>query len=162
MKITANFDDFELAGNGEKWENIPKAHQNELIFIAKNILQPARELLGTAIHISSGYRSQKHNQAVGGASKSQHCFGKALDIYVSNLTGLALFEFMIKNYGSKLGGIGLYSNELIQSKFIHIDTRDKKNSKEIISWYYNASGQYISPTTFMKSLASKHGYKLIG
>ena len=69
---------------------------------------------------------------------------------------------MIKNYGSKLGGIGLYSNELIQSKFIHIDTRDKKNSKEIISWYYNASGQYISSTTFMKSLASKHGYKLIG
>ena len=162
MKITANFDDFELAGPGEKWENIHKKHQENLIYIAKEILQPARELLGTAIHISSGYRSQKHNQAVGGASKSQHCFGKALDIYVSNLTGLELFEFMIKNYGSKLGGIGLYSNELIQSKFIHIDTRDKKNSKEIISWYYNASGQYISPTFFMKSLANKHGYKLIG
>jgi len=162
MKITSNFDDFELAGNGEKWENIPKPHQDNLIFLAKNILQPARVLLNNSIHISSGYRSQSHNQAVGGASQSQHCYGKAVDIYVSNLTGLALFEFMIKNFGQKIGGIGLYSNEMIQSKFIHIDTRQKQAKNEIVSWYYTANGQYISPTQFMKSLANKHGYKLIG
>lgn len=162
MKITTNFDNFELAGAGEKWENIPKEHQNNLINIAKNILQPARDILKEPIHISSGYRSQAHNKVVGGASLSQHCFGKALDIYVSSLTGLELFEFFIKNFGNKIGGIGLYSNEMLKSKFIHIDTRNKQNKNSIISWYYNSAGKYISPTPYMKTLAQKHGYTLLG
>jgi len=161
MKITINFDDFELAGNGEKWENIPKTHQNNLIFIAKNILQPARDILKEPIHISSGYRSQAHNKAIKGASKSQHCFGKALDIYVSSKSGLELFEFFIKNFGDKIGGIGLYSDENLKSKFIHIDTRTKQSTKQIISWYYTA-GKYISPTSLMKSIAQKHGFTLLG
>lgn len=162
MKITTNFDNFELAGPGEKWENIHKKHQENLIYIAKEILQPARNELNEAIHINSGYRSQIHNKAVGGASQSQHCFGKALDIYTIKLSGLELFEYFIKKFGNKIGGIGLYSNENLKAKFIHIDTRDKKNSKEIISWYYNASGQYISPTPLMKSIAKKYGYTLLG
>ena len=162
MKITANFDDFELAGNGEKWENIPKPHQDNLIHIAKNILQPARDILKEPIHISSGYRSQSHNKAVGGASQSQHCFGKALDIYVSNMTGLELFEFFMKNFGYKIGGIGLYSNENLKSKFIHIDIRNKQTKNSIISWYYNSASKYISPTPYMKELAKKYGYTLLG
>lgn len=162
MKITKNFDDFELAGQGEVWANIPRSHQENLIYIAKAILQPARDDLKEAIHISSGYRSQTHNKAVRGASQSQHCFGKALDIYVSSMTGLELFEYFIKNFGSKIGGIGLYSNENLNSKFIHIDTREKQSRNSIISWYYTSSGKYISPTLLMHQIAKKHGFTLLG
>lgn len=162
MNITTNFNSSELAGNGETWDKIPKAHQDNLIYIAKAILQPARDDLKEAVHISSGYRSQTHNKAVGGASQSQHCFGKALDIYVSSMTGLELFEYFIKNFGSKLGGIGLYFNENLNSKFIHIDTRAKQSSNSIISWYYNARGQYISPTPLMKQIAKKYNITLLG
>lgn len=162
MKITKNFDDFELAGQGEVWVNIPRLHQENLIYITKNILQPARDDLKKSIHISSGYRSQSHNKAVGGASQSQHCFGKALDIYVSDMTGLELFEYFIKKFSDKIGGIGLYSNENLNSKFIHIDTRDKQSRNSIISWYYTSSGKYISPTLLMYQIAKKYNIVLLG
>ena len=159
--ITKNFSESELAGIGETWSNIPKSQQANLTFLTKNILQPARDLLNESIIISSSYRSSKHNQAVGGASQSQHVLGKAVDIYVHSKTGLELFEFFIKNFGDKIGGIGLYYDEKAKAKFIHIDTRAKQNKNTIVSWYYDGRN-YLSPTTYMKNLAKKYKYNLIG
>lgn len=45
-----------------------------------NILDPARELLGVPIKVSSGYRSPELNRAVGGVSNSQHTKGEAADV----------------------------------------------------------------------------------
>jgi len=44
------------------------------------ILEPARDLLGVPISISSGYRSPLLNRAVGGAPTSAHLYGRAADI----------------------------------------------------------------------------------
>ena len=41
--------------------------------------QPARELLGVPMLVSSGYRSPKLNKAVGGSSTSAHSYGFAID-----------------------------------------------------------------------------------
>lgn len=46
------------------------------------ILQPLRDHLGLPVFISSGFRCQKLNAAVGGSPKSQHPKGEAADIYV--------------------------------------------------------------------------------
>lgn len=47
--------------------------------LVDTILDPLRELYGKPIRISSGYRSEKVNKAVGGSSTSQHrCLGKVL------------------------------------------------------------------------------------
>lgn len=139
--ISKNFSWNELA-KGYKLNEIPKEYQNNLIVLVKTFTQPLRDRLETAVFITSGYRSYEHNKAVGGASNSQHCLGTACDIYVSNKTGLQLFDYVLKNFSDVIGGIGLYSNENLTAKFIHVDQRKKINGK-ITTWYQNEQGVYV-------------------
>lgn len=48
--------------------------------LIKNILDPARAIYGRPITVTSGYRSPKLNEAVGGVPNSQHIKGEAADI----------------------------------------------------------------------------------
>jgi len=48
--------------------------------IAERVFEPLRKWVGGPIKISSFYRSEALNKAIGGSSKSQHCEGKAIDI----------------------------------------------------------------------------------
>lgn len=54
-----------------------KANLTELV---DNILDPLREAWGSPIIVTSGYRCQQLNKAVGGAKSSQHVYGQAADI----------------------------------------------------------------------------------
>lgn len=45
-----------------------------------NVLDPLREAFGKPIVVNSGFRCEKLNKAVGGASSSQHRYGQAADI----------------------------------------------------------------------------------
>lgn len=48
-------------------------------------LQELRHALNKPIKINSGYRTPEHNISVGGAKKSRHLFGRAVDISTKNL-----------------------------------------------------------------------------
>ena len=48
--------------------------------LVDNILDPLREAYGKPIIVTSGYRCERLNKAVGGASTSQHAKGEASDI----------------------------------------------------------------------------------
>ena len=48
--------------------------------IAERVFEPLRKWVGGPIKISSFYRSEALNKAIGGSTKSQHCEGKAFDI----------------------------------------------------------------------------------
>ena len=48
------------------------------------VLQPLRNHLKKPVVISSGYRSEDVNRAVGGVKGSQHLKGEAADIHVEN------------------------------------------------------------------------------
>lgn len=48
--------------------------------LVHHILDPARELLGAPIRVSSGYRVPELNRAVGGVRDSQHITGEAADV----------------------------------------------------------------------------------
>ena len=62
-------------------ENVPDAKQIEnMIALAENIFEPLRLWVGGAIKVNSFFRSEKLNQAIGGASSSQHCKGQAIDL----------------------------------------------------------------------------------
>lgn len=62
-------------------DNTPtKEHKENLIALVDNILDPLREIYGKPIIVTSAYRSQKLNQAVGGSKTSQHLLGQAADI----------------------------------------------------------------------------------
>jgi zinc D-Ala-D-Ala carboxypeptidase len=48
--------------------------------IALNVFQPVRDYFGVPIYVSSGYRSEALNKAIGGSKRSQHIQGRALDL----------------------------------------------------------------------------------
>ncbi len=68
-----------------KINNAPdKAIVANLQYGVDMILDPLRRLYGKPIIVSSGYRCEKLNAAVGGVANSWHLLGNAADIHVSN------------------------------------------------------------------------------
>jgi uncharacterized protein YcbK (DUF882 family) len=55
-----------------------------LTALAQDILQPARDLLGESITVSSGYRCKEVNDGVGSKDTSQHLIGQAADLECSD------------------------------------------------------------------------------
>ena len=73
--------------------------------LAENVFQPIRDHFGCPIHLSSGYRSEALNKAIGGAGKmvngkyvpsSQHCTGEAIDIDMdgTSITNKQVFDYI--------------------------------------------------------------------
>jgi zinc D-Ala-D-Ala carboxypeptidase len=52
--------------------------------LAVKCLQPLRNKYGRAIHVNSGYRCKRLNEAVGGSKTSDHMKGMAADITCDN------------------------------------------------------------------------------
>lgn len=62
-------------------DNSPtNTHIENLKYLAEKVFQPIREHFGVPIYISSGYRSQALNEAIGGSKTSFHSHGMALDL----------------------------------------------------------------------------------
>jgi zinc D-Ala-D-Ala carboxypeptidase len=55
-------------------------HIENLKALAENIFQPIREEFMCPIFVSSGYRSEALNEAIGGSKTSQHSKGEAFDL----------------------------------------------------------------------------------
>ncbi len=106
MKLTKNFDSSELDCVCCGACNMDPG------FMAR--LQVLRDDFGQAITITSGYRCEAHNKAIGGAAKSQHLYGKAADITHPWLE--ALHEVAKKHFPNAIKGPG----------FIHVDTGIKR------------------------------------
>lgn len=64
--------------NTPTWDAV--AHLGELV---EQFLDPLRAAYGYPIRVSSGYRCEKLNKAVGGAAASVHMLGYAADLQVS-------------------------------------------------------------------------------
>ena len=70
-------------------------HIENLKQLAEHIFEPIREHFGQPIYISSGYRSQALNSAIGGALNSQHNRGMAIDIDMdgTSIKNSAIFAY---------------------------------------------------------------------
>ena len=55
-----------------------------LRFLCRELLEPARAVIGKPIHITSGYRCLALNRAVGGVAQSYHVRGLAADIHIES------------------------------------------------------------------------------
>ena len=71
--------------------NIPSDEEllavlNNINALVTNVLDPLRAMIARPIIITSGYRSQRVNELVGGSKTSQHLSGKAADIHVQGYT----------------------------------------------------------------------------
>ena len=68
--------------------------------VAINVFQPLRDAFGCPIYVSSGYRSPELNTAIGGAKRSQHMEGRALDLdadVFGNCTNSQIFNWIKEN-----------------------------------------------------------------
>lgn len=97
-------------------------------------LQKIRDHFGKEVITTSGYRCEKHNKNIGGASNSYHARGQAVDFYIR---GVEPAE--IAKYAESIGvlGIGLYETDA-DGHFVHIDTRTTK------SFWYGQGQAYRS------------------
>ena len=82
--------------------NMPTpAHIENFKLLAANVFEPMREHFGKPIHISSGYRSDVLNKAIGGSKTSQHCTGEAIDIDMdgsaNGITNKMVFDYIKDN-----------------------------------------------------------------
>ena len=85
-----------------------------------NVLQKVRDHFDKAVTITSAFRTASHNKNVGGATYSQHCYGKAADIKVSGVAPSKVAEY-VETLMPNTGGIGRYST------FTHVDVRKVKS-----------------------------------
>jgi uncharacterized protein YcbK (DUF882 family) len=76
------------------------------------------ELLGQDLTITSGYRCQAHNAAVGGDRRSKHMAGAALDIAIPDgVEPIDYYRAAMEVQALKRGGIGVDP----QRRFVHHD-----------------------------------------
>jgi len=93
-------------------------------FLAK--LDLAREIAGIPFKINSGYRTEEHNEKVGGKPNSSHRFGYAADIAIRNSRERHDILTALQEAGFNRFGIA--------SGFIHVDNDPQKTSK--VLWTY--------------------------
>lgn len=83
------------------------------------VLDQLRELFESPITLTSIYRNDAYNRAVGGATNSYHKRNQAIDFQVRDVSPVKVDQTLKewRTVGVFRGGIGLYST------FVHIDTR---------------------------------------
>lgn len=67
-----------------------------LTYLCQHVLEPLRDYMQCPIRVSSGYRSNALNKAVGGSKSSQHCLGQAADLVVHG-HNREMFEYIVDN-----------------------------------------------------------------
>lgn len=102
-----------------------------------DVLVEIREHFNAPITINSGYRCPTHNKKVGGAPKSRHTHGDAVDFIVKGVKTKDVFKHVLATYNDKPFGIALSINANDEYRgFVHLDTRGYK-----ARWSYNKTGE---------------------
>ena len=120
-RLSANFTVREFAC---KDGSDPVFVDTELVRVLQNI----RDHFGKPVIITSAYRTAAHNKKVGGVKYSQHCYGRAADIYIQGILITKLAEYVETLMPNK-GGIGIYPHKtgVRDCAFVHVDVRPNKS-----------------------------------
>lgn len=118
---------------GIKNETTPEVEQNLLALIAV-VLDPLREKWCKPITVTSGYRCQKLNRAVGGVATSQHTKGEAADICAGNPRETAQLGRLLASMGTFDQVIFENSNrECTEAAWIHVSwKRVGENRRQVL------------------------------
>ena len=112
-------------------ENEPDAHPEDgltneevvenLRALCTEVLEPLRRRVGRVI-ITSGYRCQKLNKAVGGVWNSQHLKGEAADIFVPDTATAMRYGYILERH-SAVQQLLLEPMGIQQKRWIHVGFR---------------------------------------
>lgn len=115
-------------GIKEQFTPPPEIVEN-LEFFCENLLEKLRELNGnTPLFISSGYRCERLNRAVGGKRTSQHLRGEAADIDFGSKPAN-------RDFFNKIKRSNLVFDQLLNEfdfAWIHISLKKEGNRKQIL------------------------------
>ena len=120
MILTPHFNKKEFAS--KDGAGMPEPVWQNIKTLAKQ-LEVLRSHLNKPITVTSGFRSETHNNRIGGSKTSQHLLGKASDLQVKGLKPKTVYKAIEKliEQGKMLqGGLGLYDT------FVHYDIRGKE------------------------------------
>lgn len=112
-------------------DNTPDAVvRYNLIALIENVLDPLREAWGAPIIVTSGYRCERLNKAVGGATNSQHKKGEAADIRTlsdSRADNMRLLRLLLRMKLPYDQVIAEYVDAQGRPDWIHVSYSRKKN-----------------------------------
>lgn len=117
MRLTTHFtlDEFAVsASHPGVVEPVPDALQGYCRLLAILALQPARNALGVPLRVTSGYRSEALNRAVGGSPTSQHRLAQAADVTTDDPA--ALFVWLRETEPAGIGQVIYYPAR----RFVHV------------------------------------------
>lgn len=105
----------------------PEQWRDSRAVLLSEVFEQIRAIWGKPISILSAYRTESWNRKIGGAPKSQHKEGRALDLRPPAGVSIGDFYQNIKTRVDKFGirGIGRYKT------FVHVDIRP---SDRLITW----------------------------
>lgn len=99
MRLTENFTlvEFTRSETADRLgiDNTPSARELENIQRTADLLQRIRNLVGSPVYITSGFRCDELNRAVGGSPTSAHRLGYAADIWVPSKTPVELAWLLV-------------------------------------------------------------------
>jgi uncharacterized protein YcbK (DUF882 family) len=125
----------ELVKTSTGLPNIPNETQKaNLTRLVEKILDPARTLLGSAITVTSGFRTLAVNARVGGATNSQHLTGEACDVTCSD--NLKLFNIIKTLPFDQL----IWEKGTSAPQWIHVSYREGANRNQVLR--YDGSNYY--------------------
>jgi zinc D-Ala-D-Ala carboxypeptidase len=128
--LTEHFSLWEMTRSGtairKGIDNIPTAEDKErLRKLCQNVLEPLRRRFGM-IRVTSGYRSEQLNKAVGGVACSQHLRGEAADINIPNMEmGRRMFDYIVKN--CRYDQLLFEHSSLNNVQWLHVSFREGHN-----------------------------------
>lgn len=130
-KISSNFSLAEMIRTSQPYGNRPDISATiNICYGVHKILQPLRDHIQCPITITSGFRCQQVNKAVGGKSNSQHLTGCAADCVVPNSVRDKAVDYITRFLP--------FDQLLIGKSFFHVSwTVDKTPRRQRIDNYYD-------------------------
>ena len=125
-------------------------HLAALDALVDAVLDPVREEFGLPVRITSGYRSDALNKAVGGSSTSQHSLGEAADIVIDGVPAGEVCERIV--------ALGLVFDQLIyewtedqrgrRTYWTHVSHRVGRNRGQVLT----GTRPYGKKTSYQKGI----------
>lgn len=114
--------------------NVPDERTVErLRSLCQNVLEPLRKRFGV-IRITSGYRCEMLNKAVGGVPNSQHLRGEAADIHVSSMeVGRKMYDFIRLN--TRFDQLLFEHSKSSGALWLHVSYSEARARRQAIPYY---------------------------
>lgn len=127
IKLTHHFNLSEFtrseAAQRHQIDNTPNVEQvSNLRNLCFHLLEHIREYVGKPVYISSGYRSKRVNDIIGGVPGSQHTKGQAADIYFKSGKLKSVYNYIQKHLN--------FDQMILYPTFIHVSFVKHNNRRE--------------------------------